>query len=277
LNSLTKSYSPYTRLNQGVGNFGAGMEKLHAKGFVEPLKKYISLNKPFMGICVGMQCLFSGSDESDVEGLGIVEGRVSRFSNEDKAVPHMGWNSCQSSDTQLVNHEGASRYYFVHSYAVTLSSLPEDSKGWIYTLTTYGSETFVSSIQKGNIFATQFHPEKSGSAGLRVIDSFLKSTPSQMNIILKTVNLVTPTDCLSKRIIACLDVRSNDAGDLVVTKGDQYDVREKQGNAVRNLGKPVELAKRYYEEGADEVVFLNITSFRDSPLQVYITNEGISD
>ncbi|MFP4603551.1 MAG: imidazole glycerol phosphate synthase subunit HisF, partial [Halochromatium sp.] len=70
---------------------------------------------------------------------------------------------------------------------------------------------------------------------------------------------------LAKRVIACLDVRSNDAGDLVVTKGDQYDVRE-SGGEVRNLGKPVELARRYYEEGADEIAFLNITAFRDFPL-----------
>ena len=70
-------------------------------------------------------------------------------------------------------------------------------------------------------------------------------------------------------MIACLDVRSNDSGDLVVTKGDQYDVREKTGNAdVRNLGKPVELAGRYYEAGADEVAFLNITGFRDCPMEV---------
>jgi hypothetical protein len=72
---------------------------------------------------------------------------------------------------------------------------------------------------------------------------------------------------LAKRVIACLDVRSNDAGDLVVTKGDQYDVREKDdAKGVRNLGKPVELCKTYYEAGADEVTFLNITGFRDFPL-----------
>jgi glutamine amidotransferase/cyclase len=70
---------------------------------------------------------------------------------------------------------------------------------------------------------------------------------------------------LAKRIIACLDVRTNDSGDLVVTKGDQYDVREK--GDVRNLGKPVDLARRYYEEGADEITFLNITGFRDFPLE----------
>ncbi|RCI03390.1 Histidine biosynthesis bifunctional protein hisB [Rhizopus stolonifer] len=127
---------------------------------------------------------------------------------------------------------------------------------------------FISSVQKGNVFATQFHPEKSGYAGLNTIKSFLTGTGI---VDEKTVIYKTPTmkeaDTLTKRIIACLDVRANDQGDLVVTKGDQYDVREASGsNDVRNLGKPVELAKRYFEEGADEITFLNITSFRNCPL-----------
>jgi glutamine amidotransferase/cyclase len=118
----------------------------------------------------------------------------------------------------------------------------------------------VSSIQKGNIIATQFHPEKSGAHGLQVLKNFVGGNASPFRPSVSR----TPTR-LAKRIIACLDVRSNDQGDLVVTKGDQYDVREK-GN-VRNLGKPVELARRYYEEGADEITFLNITGFRDFPLE----------
>jgi glutamine amidotransferase/cyclase len=115
-------------------------------------------------------------------------------------------------------------------------------------------------VQKGNIIGTQFHPEKSGKAGIKMLENFIcqKSLRSEGTIDIKGRGL-------SKRIIACLDVRSNDHGDLVVTKGDQYDVR--QEGEVRNLGKPVELAKRYYEEGADEITFLNITGFRDFPLK----------
>eukprot|EP01035_Chromulina_nebulosa_P001676 gene1676-2265_t len=131
-------------------------------------------------------------------------------------------------------------------------------------------------VAKGNVVAAQFHPEKSGSVGLAMINSFLcrrgfiggesgdSSLPlSEFHSLPKTV--------LSKRVIACLDVRTNDDGDLVVTKGDQYDVREasdsSQGRGgVRNLGKPVSLCKRYYDDGADEVVFLNITSFRQGVL-----------
>ena len=129
----------------------------------------------------------------------------------------------------------------------------------ILTTTNYGCE-FISSIQKGNIIATQFHPEKSGRAGLAILHNFLKTTAEPIRPLRSA-----PTTTLAKRIIACLDVRSNDLGDLVVTKGDQYDVRE--GGDVRNLGKPVDLAQRYYAEGADEITFLNITGFRDFPLE----------
>jgi glutamine amidotransferase/cyclase len=116
--------------------------------------------------------------------------------------------------------------------------------------------------------AVQFHPEKSGEIGLKLVSGFLQGKPD--NIPLPSTSV--PAAPLSRRIVACLDVRTNDDGDLVVTKGDSYDVREagegamKKGR-VRNLGKPVELAKRYYQEGADEITFLNITSFRSEPLE----------
>ncbi|KAI9306865.1 hypothetical protein BJ944DRAFT_262838 [Cunninghamella echinulata] len=259
----------------GVGAFGHAMEALHKKGYAEPLKQYLASGKPFMGICVGMQSLFEGSDESDLPGLGVIPGKVSLFNSDTKAVPHMGWNKAQvlkqsNQQTQDVsfNINDDSVYYFVHSFAVPYDN--DKLKEWALTTTKYGDEIFVSSVQKGNIFATQFHPEKSGYAGLRVLKSFLTGTgvvneESITNIL--DANLVTK-DHFTKRIIACLDVRTNDNGDLVVTKGDQYDVREKteEGNDVRNLGKPVDLAKRYFEEGADEVTFLNITSFRNCPL-----------
>lgn len=251
------------------------MEALQKKGYAEPLKEYIASGKPFMGICVGMQSLFEGSDESDFPGLGVIPGKVKHFNSDTKAVPHMGWNGAQvlkkyknqqSQDTSF-SIKDDSVYYFVHSFAVPYS---EELKGWALTTTKYGDEIFVSSVQKGNVFATQFHPEKSGFAGLRVLKSFLSGSgivdENSITDVLDA-NLVTK-DTLTKRIIACLDVRTNDSGDLVVTKGDQYDVREKtsDGNDVRNLGKPVDLAKRYFEEGADEVTFLNITSFRNCPL-----------
>jgi glutamine amidotransferase/cyclase len=150
--------------------------------------------------------------------------------------------------------QGDEKFYFVHSYFVD----PLES-GMVLTTTDYGCQ-FVSSIQSGNIVATQFHPEKSGAAGLKILNNFLDQTLDRGMPI--TVSSQTQ---LAKRIIACLDVRANDQGDLVVTKGDQYDVRER--GAVRNLGKPVDLAHEYYKQGADEITFLNITGFRDFPLE----------
>lgn len=169
-----------------------------------------------------------------------------------------------------------SKYYYVHSYKVPYVPGELEKDRWSVATGRYGSETFVGALARGNVLVTQFHPEKSGVAGLRVIKAFLdgeKHTPAQ----LKSGELplaakagqgeVDGIDGLTKRIIACLDVRTNDQGDLVVTKGDQYDVREKsEGGEVRNLGKPVEMARKYYEQGADEVTFLNITSFRDCPV-----------
>jgi len=126
--------------------------------------------------------------------------------------------------------------------------------------------------------ATQFHPEKSGATGLHVLQGFLEAAFAGTLDNTKPLVAVDPkaaqptTTQLTKRIVVALDVRSNDHGDLVVTKGDQYDVREKveeegQKGGVRNLGKPVALAGRYYQEGADEIAFLNITSFRHGVIE----------
>jgi glutamine amidotransferase/cyclase len=136
------------------------------------------------------------------------------------------------------------------------------NKDWILSVTDYGTE-FISGVENGRVSAFQFHPEKSGTVGLNILKKFLIPEESRHK---KEIDItLSGKTCISKRIIACLDVRSNDNGDLVVTKGDQYDVRD-EGN-VRDLGKPVELAKRYYIEGADEITFLNITGFRDFPMQ----------
>jgi len=240
----------------GVGSFGAMMQILRDKGYILPLQEYLRSGKPFFGICLGLQALFESSEEApDTAGLSVIPGTVKRFA-VDLAVPHIGWNGIKARQaSRLFNGlTGQEKFYFVHSYHVVPSSAET-----VLTTTDYGYE-FVSAIQKGNLVATQFHPEKSGRAGLALLKNFLTETREA----------VVPGMCgektqLAKRIIACLDVRSNDQGDLVVTKGDQYDVRE--NGDVRNLGKPVELAGRYYEEGADEITFLNITGFRDFPLK----------
>ncbi len=239
----------------GVGNFGSMMHVLRQQKLVEPLLKHLRADKPFLGICVALQALFESSEEAPgVAGLSFLPGKVRKFTGE-LAVPHMGWNGyrVRQPSRLFAGLEGDEKLYFVHSYYVDCAD-----ENAVLSLSDYGLE-FVSSIQKGNITATQFHPEKSGQAGLRILDNFLKLHQQQ----------ITPRSCppktkLAKRVIACLDVRSNDNGDLVVTKGDQYDVRE--SGEVRNLGKPVQLAEYYYQQGADEITFLNITAFRDFPL-----------
>ena len=252
----------------GVGHFGHCMQTLSKAGYTEPLKSFINSGKPFMGICVGLQALFAASEESpSIPGLGIIPGTLRLFDPATKSVPHIGWNSAIGSFYGLRPH---SKYYYVHSYAAPVDdSLLAD--GWDVATGVYGEEEFVGAIGRGNVFATQFHPEKSGTAGLRVLKAFLNSVRISPLPDVRTAEPVRKLESrgLTRRIIACLDVRTNDQGDLVVTKGDQYDVREKSAEGtgqVRNLGKPVELAKRYFEAGADEITFLNITSFRNCPL-----------
>ena len=240
----------------GVGAFGNMMRILNEKGFVVPLQDYLAEDRPFLGICLGLHALFDGSEEAPgVKGLGVVAGTVRRF-DTDLSVPHIGWNglNVKKPSRLFSGLSGDEKVYFVHSYHVETTEASA-----VLTTTDYGYP-FVSGIQKGNVIATQFHPEKSGRTGLRILENFIR--PDVESCLPAHVSEKTR---LAKRIIACLDVRSNDRGDLVVTKGDQYDVRE--AGEVRNLGKPVDLAGRYYREGADEITFLNITGFRDFPLE----------
>ncbi|GAA98770.1 uncharacterized protein L969DRAFT_103915 [Mixia osmundae IAM 14324] len=275
----------------GVGSFGPAMERLRRQGFAEPLKEFIRSGKPYMGICIGMQCLFESSEEAPgTEGLGIIPAQVKEFDRKGKSVPHMGWNGAivvqdtLSDDAEAHQYglQDTGSYYYVHcfraSWEETLSLAPD----WPLAVSRYGKEDFVAAVHKDNVFATQFHPEKSGAAGLNVLHAWLSqsgvaeatsASTSRSSRAGPSLEARLASNGFSKRIIACLDVRSNDQGDLVVTKGDQYDVREAEetsktarGGAVRNLGKPVDLAQRYYAEGADEICFLNITSFRSCPL-----------
>jgi len=159
----------------GVGAFRDCMHNLEQAGFVEPILKVISDGRPFLGICVGMQLLFSDSVEFGLyKGLDLIPGHVLRFpegmreGDEDLKVPHMGWNQLNFKHKPAVFEdidEGAN-VYFVHSYYVK----PDDD-AVIATTTNYGIE-FCSAIWKDNIIATQFHPEKSQHAGLRILKNF---------------------------------------------------------------------------------------------------------
>ena len=240
----------------GVGAYGSMMQALNEKNLVAPLSAYLAADRPFLGICLGLHALLDGSEEAaGLPGLGIIPGMVKRF-DVALAVPHIGWNGIRTYQPSrlFAGLTGAEKFYFVHSY----HAAPETDQ-WVLTTTDYGYP-FVSAVQKGNILGTQFHPEKSGAAGRQVLKNFIETAPEAVR------PTTAPSETrLAKRIIACLDVRANDAGDLVVTKCDQYDVRD--AGEVRNLGKPVALARQYYEDGADEITFLNITGFRDFPLK----------
>lgn len=252
----------------GVGHFGHCLSQLEKGGFLGPIREHIDSGKPFMGICVGLQALFQGSEEdNEVPGLGVIPERIQMFNDSSKSVPHIGWNSAMNTGSgSFWGLRPASKYYYVHSYAAPYTPGALEKDGWFVATATYGEEEFIGAISRGNVFGAQFHPEKSGVAGLRVLRAFLNG--DQFQSLSEDLDSDRENG-LTRRIIACLDVRTNDSGDLVVTKGDQYDVREKSGDEggnVRNLGKPVDMAKKYYEQGADEVTFLNITSFRNCPV-----------
>lgn len=156
----------------GVGAFPDCMRNLEEYGLIDAVKKSIASGKPFLGICLGLQLLFTESEEFGIsKGLDIIRGRVVRFKGpqfRDLKIPHMGWNdvSVKRRPPALADVPEGSHFYFVHSFHV----VPED-RGVIATITTYGLE-FVSSIWKDNIVATQFHPEKSQALGLSILKRF---------------------------------------------------------------------------------------------------------
>jgi glutamine amidotransferase len=156
----------------GVGAFGACMENLRAYGLVDVVPRVIESGTPFLGICLGLQLLFEESEEfGPVRGLGVLRGRCVRFRHRDDPefrVPHMGWNQIHKHQAaaELAGVEEGAFVYFVHSYYVE----PHDP-AVIATVTDYGGE-FVSSIARDNLFACQFHPEKSQRIGLRILRNF---------------------------------------------------------------------------------------------------------
>lgn len=157
----------------GQGEFGDVMARLGERGLIAPLKDWISSGKPYFGICVGFQILFEGSDEAPgVEGLGSIKGRCIRFHEEGgKKIPQMGWNSTvpQDADTGYWKGLGAEPYfYFVHSYYPI-----HTDTDWKSATTDYAGERFTAAVERGNVLACQFHPEKSQDAGLALISNFL--------------------------------------------------------------------------------------------------------
>lgn len=154
----------------GVGSGPAAMAALEQRGLLESLRTFIASGKPFLGVCLGLQILLEGTEEGNAPCLGVLQGHVRRLPDrEDLKIPHMGWNSVNfnSEHPAFQGIAQDSYFYFVHSYYAD----PADSSGVVGT-TEYGV-SFCSIFAKGNLVATQFHPEKSGPAGLLVYRNFV--------------------------------------------------------------------------------------------------------
>lgn len=153
----------------GVGAFGDAMEKLHRYGLVDTIHEIVEKKTPFLGICLGLQLLFERSDESmGVEGLGILKGEILRIPDTGLKIPHIGWNSlCIKENATLFKGIADNSYvYFVHSYY-----LRAKDETVVKATTDYGT-CIHASVEKDNVFACQFHPEKSGDVGLKILKNF---------------------------------------------------------------------------------------------------------
>ena len=153
----------------GVGAFGDAMEKLHAYGLVDVIYELIDMKKPFLGICLGLQLMFDESEESPgVKGLGILKGKIVRFPKSELKVPQIGWNSLEfPKESVLFQGLNNGEYvYFVHSYYLKAKNRSDVAAQTVYKV------AIDASVEHDNIFACQFHPEKSSQSGLKILKNF---------------------------------------------------------------------------------------------------------
>ena len=157
----------------GVGSFGSVMQRLKRMVWWNPSLSGSASTSPFFGICVALQALFEGSEESPgVAGLSILPGQVKRFTTRNLSVPQIGWNGIVlHKESPILKDYHGEKLYFVHSYRASIADVGPD---WLLATTDYG-DSFVSGVEKGNVTAFQFHPEKSGEAGLGILKNYLDS------------------------------------------------------------------------------------------------------
>lgn len=162
----------------GVGAFGDAMEKLHRYGLVAVIYEAVEKKIPFLGICLGLQLIFERSDESPgVEGLGLLKGEILHIPEESGLkIPHIGWNSLKflGKGRLFGGLEESAYVYFVHSYY-----LKAEDEGIVTAVTEYGT-TIHASVEQGNLFACQFHPEKSSDTGLKILRNFISVTKGEL-------------------------------------------------------------------------------------------------
>ncbi len=248
----------------GVGHFEA--TAVLDGPWREAILAHARSGKPLLGICLGLQFLFEGSTEAPgLPGLGLLPGRCGKLGPEwdrevvltaegwaEFKVPHVGWNAVNPTrpSTILAGVTPGTQTYFTHSFAAPVGDATAAT-------TTTGPNTFASVVERGAIFGLQFHPEKSGDAGLAMLRNFCvraQSAPDLLPMLSPDGLLSAPKNVAgsahhaSKRIIACLDVR-----DGQVVKGVKFE-------GLRSAGDPAELAARYNVEGIDEVVILDVTA-----------------
>jgi len=252
----------------GVGHFEA--TAVLDAAWREAILAFARAGKPLLGICLGLQFLFEGSTEApSLPGLGLLPGRCGKLGPEwdpsvqlsaerwaEFKVPHVGWNAVDPTrpSTILAGVTPGAQAYFTHSFAAPIGDATAAT-------TTTGPNTFASVVERGSIFGLQFHPEKSGDAGLAMLRNFclriqgapdaapeLAPDASPDHPAFTSKNVAGTAHSASKRIIACLDVR-----DGQVVKGVKFE-------GLRSAGDPAELAARYNVEGIDEVVILDVTA-----------------
>ncbi|MGB3768060.1 MAG: imidazole glycerol phosphate synthase subunit HisH [Phormidesmis sp.] len=156
----------------GVGAFDPAMQHLRSRHLVEPIRRIATSGKPFLGICVGLQLLFEGSEEGTEPGIGVFPGTIRKFKNEPGlTIPHMGWNQLQLTQPDCPIWQGIppeAWVYFVHSYYA------EPTNPAINAATvTHGSQTVTAAVATGSLMAVQFHPEKSSQPGLQILSNFV--------------------------------------------------------------------------------------------------------